>query len=558
MRKISLICAAVVALTVIPFAQENDLYRPTVAFMPFTDLNAGEESDIPLPPGGGNGKIINGEDYTVEKGEVIDVDIVLTGGDLTVFGVVNGDATVTGGDLYIYGTVNGTAVTVGGCIHVKKGAILKGDAVTIGGYTIVDEGSTFNGEKVSIGGDIPGPPGGGIPAPPGGGAFDVANPMAWLSNGIPEMMYFMLERTYTVNLYNISDMRTVLKKYDNSDLTAGTPFDTLASAAKTKGVEYIVGGTFDKQEDSITITAELFDVDGSSIGSEEVSGKTEDIFKLEEEAAKAMLALLDIEYADKIMLRDPTSSLEAYKFFSLGTAKYYTGERLAQFSLGMNIDADFAELHLKIAEANRLEGAAAPAKASYEIARNLSDVYPEAPAQLGVLAKKLTPDTPESVKAFAEEALSMDASYVKAVELLSQYYYKEKDYKTASELCGKFIAIQPGNKMGYYSLGNSLWQIGVTSPKWETILKKAIKQYDTAIDIDPRFGEAYYARGSLHSIFEDATAMIADFKSYLKYKPKAGNRIDIIKTIYENGGDCAGLLAEGYVTQEEIDAAQTD
>ncbi len=431
MRVINLLCAAVVAMTVMPMAQDEDLYRPTVAFVPFTDLNAGDGSDIPLPPGEG----------------------------------------------------------------------------------------------------IPTPPGGGIPAPPGGKAFDVAGPMPWLSDGIPEMMYFMLERTYQINLYDMSDMRTIVKKYDNSDLSADTPFDIIATAAKPKGVEYIVGGSFDKQDEDITISIELFDIDGTSIGTKDIPGKIEDIFKLEEDAAKEVLALLGITYTDNIMLRDPTSSLEAYKFFSLGSAKYYTGERLAQFQMGINIDPKFTELHLKIAEANRLEGAAEPAEAFYETARGLSDVYPEAPAQLGVLAKKLYPETPDTVKNYAEEALAMDDRYVKAIEILSQYYYKEEDYPNAKANCEKWIEIQPGNKMAYYYYGNTLWASGLKSPKWKTILNDAIKQYDKAIGIDPTFGEAYYNRGSLHSIFENADAMISDFKDYLCYKPKAGNRVDIIKTI---------------------------
>lgn len=107
------------------------------------------------------GKTIAGEDFTVEEGEVIDGDIELTGGDLTINGVVNGDASVVGGDLYIYGTVNGDAVNVGGCIYLKEGAILNGDAVTIGGCTYIDDGTTFTGKEVTIGDDIdidlPGP-----------------------------------------------------------------------------------------------------------------------------------------------------------------------------------------------------------------------------------------------------------------------------------------------------------------------------------------------------------------------------------------------------------------
>jgi len=370
-----------------------------------------------------------------------------------------------------------------------------------------------------------------VPPPPGaGGGVDVKAPMPWLSAGIPEMLYFLLERTYTVNLVSSSDIRADLKKH-GEELDPETPVTVLTEAAGRKGADYVVSGEYSKTEDTISIFLTVYGLTGIAAGSAEVSGNIEEIFTVEEEAVKAILGIVDIFYDGKIILHDPTVSLEAYKWFSEGSAKYYTGERIAMFDRALAVDADFAELHLKIAEANRLEGAYEAAKLSYETARGLADVYPEAPTNLGFITTKLDPTATEDAFAYYEEALAMDPAYAPAVGQVGYLYYKQEDYKTAANYFDELIEIQPVNATGYYHKGNVLWVTGSTSSNWQAMYRDAISQYDEAVGKNPEFAEAYYNRGSIYKAFEDKTNAAADYIQYLRLKPDSPFKEDIIDTL---------------------------
>jgi tetratricopeptide (TPR) repeat protein len=370
-----------------------------------------------------------------------------------------------------------------------------------------------------------------VPPPPGAtSGVDAKAPMPWLSTGIPEMLYFMLERTYEINLISSSDIRADLKKH-NVDLGPETPISVITEAAGRKGAEYAVSGEYSKNEDYITLSVTVYDLDGKAVGTRENSGKIEEIFLVEEETAKAILDILAVFYDGKINLQDPTSSLEAYKWFSEGSAKYYTGERIAMFDRALAIDADFVELHLKIDEANRLEGAYETAKLSYETARGLADVYPAAPTNLGFVTAKLDPTAADDAFAYYEEALAMDPSYAPAVEQIGYLYFKQEDFKTAGSYFDQLIEIQPRNAMGYYLKGNVLWMTGSASANWQAMYKDAIRQYDEAIENNPEFAEAYYNRGSIYKAFEDKTNAAADYIQYLRLKPDSPYREDLLYTI---------------------------
>jgi tetratricopeptide (TPR) repeat protein len=370
-----------------------------------------------------------------------------------------------------------------------------------------------------------------VPPPPGaGGGVDVKAPMPWLSAGIPEMLYFLLERTYTVNLVSSSGIRTDLKKH-GVELGPETPISVLTEAAGRESADYVVSGEYSKTEDTISISLTVYGSTGIAAGSAEVSGKIEEIFTVEEEAAKAILGIVGILYDGKIILQDPTVSLEAYKWFSEGSAKYYTGERIAMFDRALAVDADFVELHLKIAEANRLEGAYEAAKLSYETARGLADVYPEAPTNLGFITTKLDPTADDGALAYYEEALAMNPAYAPAIELIGTLYFKREDYKTAGSYFDELMEIQPENAMGYYLKGNVLWMTGSTSANWQTIYKDAIRRYDEAVEKNLEFAEAYYNRGSIYKAFEDKNNAAADYIQYLRLKPDSPFKEDIIDTL---------------------------
>jgi tetratricopeptide (TPR) repeat protein len=385
-----------------------------------------------------------------------------------------------------------------------------------------------------------------VPPPPGSvSGIDLEAPMPWLSTGIPEMLYFMFERTYKLNLVSSSDIRTDLKKH-NFELGPETPIGVLTESAGREGAEYVASGEYSKNGDYITISVTVYDLNGKAVGTKENSGEIEEIFTIEEEIVKGVFGILGISYDRKIILQDPTNSLEAYKWFSEGSAKYYTGERIAKFEQALSIDPDFVELHLKIAEANRLEGAYEVAKASYETARSLADVYPEAPTNLGFITTKLDPTAANDAIAYYEEALAMDPAYAPAVEQISTIYFKQGDYKTAGSYVDDLIEIQPNNAMGYYLKGNILWMTGSTSTNWQQIYKDAIKQYDNAVLHNPEFAEAYYNRGSIYKTFEDKENAAADYVQYLILKPGSPYKKDICDTLELWGADAELARIQEY------------
>jgi hypothetical protein len=72
-----------------------------------------------------------GSSYAVDQDEVVDGDVIIVGGALTVEGTINGDAAVIGGSMYLASTavVRGDAVVIGGIIEKEDGATVVGKTI---------------------------------------------------------------------------------------------------------------------------------------------------------------------------------------------------------------------------------------------------------------------------------------------------------------------------------------------------------------------------------------------------------------------------------------------
>jgi len=130
-------------------------------------------SAVVVPPafaqGGGEGRVIFGQDYTVKSGEEIEGGLVIFGGDLTVEaeGRIDGDAVVfggqvlvgeggvieedlaaIGGSITIAGEVVGDVASVGGNVHLKPTAEVGNDVVAVFGQVEQAEGAEVGGQVV--------------------------------------------------------------------------------------------------------------------------------------------------------------------------------------------------------------------------------------------------------------------------------------------------------------------------------------------------------------------------------------------------------------------------
>lgn len=124
--------------------------------------------------------IVFGGSVTVEEDAIIEGDVVIFGGNvklednpsegvdtiagaLVVFGgnvtigkntTIGSEVVVLGGDVSLDGTVNGELVIIGGSTNMGEAAVVEGDLVTIGGTVNRDPGSEVKGDVVT---NIPAP-----------------------------------------------------------------------------------------------------------------------------------------------------------------------------------------------------------------------------------------------------------------------------------------------------------------------------------------------------------------------------------------------------------------
>ncbi len=103
-----------------------------------------------------DGKVIFGDDFTLESGQRLDGDLVVFGGDVTIEtgAVVEGSVIVFGGTISQHGQVDRDIVIFGGQIELGEVALVKGDIITIGGQIDRAVGAVIGGDVIE---NIPAP-----------------------------------------------------------------------------------------------------------------------------------------------------------------------------------------------------------------------------------------------------------------------------------------------------------------------------------------------------------------------------------------------------------------
>jgi len=96
-------------------------------------------------------KIILGNDYTLESGDVLDSDLLILGGnaELEEGSVVQGSVFVLGGNIRIAGEVDGDLGVLGGNVNLTNSAVVHGDVSTLGGNVTRGSGTVIDGEVSS-------------------------------------------------------------------------------------------------------------------------------------------------------------------------------------------------------------------------------------------------------------------------------------------------------------------------------------------------------------------------------------------------------------------------
>jgi len=103
-----------------------------------------------------DGRVIFGDNFTLESGDTLTGDLVVFGGNVTIEedATIQGDTVVIGGNVTLDGIVEGSLVSIGGSTRMGESSIVENDLVTIGGSLTRDPGSEVEGDVVT---NIPAP-----------------------------------------------------------------------------------------------------------------------------------------------------------------------------------------------------------------------------------------------------------------------------------------------------------------------------------------------------------------------------------------------------------------
>lgn len=121
-----------------------------------------------------DGRVIFGDNFTLESGDTLTGDLVVFGGNVRVEedATIQGDAVVIGGNVTLDGIVEGSVVIIGGSTTMGETSLVEEDLVTVGGSLTREPGSEVEGDVVTnipapdiTIPDVPSPPS--PPSPPG-------------------------------------------------------------------------------------------------------------------------------------------------------------------------------------------------------------------------------------------------------------------------------------------------------------------------------------------------------------------------------------------------------
>ncbi len=279
---------------------------------------------------------------------------------------------------------------------------------------------------------------------------------------------------------------------------------TIADIAKALSVLYVLEGSVRKSGNTLRVTAQLIQADnGYHVWSETYDRQLDDIFKVQDEIASAVVKALQVSLLDGGVARaTPTSSTEAYTLYLQARAIRANALQLA--------DAQRAIDHLQ--RALKLDPNFARAWATLATYRvddwgfftigNYQDVRSEA-HYAAEQALKLDPKLPDAHVAMGEvygldwnwkasdaeinQALALDPGNVDALSDASQSAMTQGRFDEALQLAQKAVALNPLEADNYGGLAMTYLASGR--------LTEAEAGYRQALDLAPTRSQSHFLLG---------------------------------------------------------------
>jgi TolB-like protein/Tfp pilus assembly protein PilF len=236
--------------------------------------------------------------------------------------------------------------------------------------------------------------------------------------------------------------------------------EDLRTIAKTLGVAHILEGSVRKQGEKVRITAQLIRAsDDTHLWSHEYDGELSDVFKLQDDIARAITDQLKVVLVGEQKTRlvpVATPSSDAYTMFLRANDIFnrrdgaHFSEALADLREAIRLDPSYARAHARLASL-------------YAIASNYTGV-----------------DETESLSAGEQEAnlaIRLDPALAEPHAALGVIYEYRRQWRASRAAAERAVSLDPSDTLANFWLGLSLGDTGYRT--------KGIASIDRALSIDP-------------------------------------------------------------------------
>ena len=302
----------------------------------------------------------------------------------------------------------------------------------------------------------------------------------WLASGIAE--------TVTSDLASLGRFQ-VVDRWRVMQAIGGDPVSVQHLAA-TLGLSHAVVGSFQRQGQTLRITARLLDVThGTTVADAKVDGPLASAFALQDAIVTSFARELGLG-ADARTARPrgrETSSLEAYRACIEGWLRLESldtdlvPEAVRDFERAIALDPHYVVAHTGLANAEFV---------AYEMSRATSD------PNTGALAAGI---------AHARHAISIDPTLAEAHATLSFLLVSSGEMTEARAAAQAAVAIEPDNWRHQFRLGHALWGEARLDA-----LRRALVVYPEFVYARFEMAMVFVARGDLKRAAELATQGIAE------------------------------------------------
>lgn len=265
---------------------------------------------------------------------------------------------------------------------------------------------------------------------------------------------------------------------------------------------------------------------------DEALGDSKRAISIDSSKAEYYLTLADVYFAhnntrqakdvlEKITVKFPQNTEGLLKLAELLYFVRQYEKAFEKINQALKINENIAKAYYLKGSIYKETGDTAKAISSMETAVEQDNRYYNAFLDLGLIfAAKKSPLALE----YYNNAIGVDPTNPDALYAKGMYLQEAGQYEGAMQIYQTLLSHTPDHAHALYNMGAIEFNI-------QKEPKKAIDYFTKAINADPRYAEAYYARGACYQELKDNNNAVADYNMSLQLIPNFRPAVDALNSI---------------------------